>query len=294
MPPLRSPGPAPQRRQPSGSPDRPENLGRVERFVRVGAVWLIASCVSPACETSRSETRRGSSISSAVELDHVYLYAPARSTESEVVAALTQSGLRVSDQRKKFPDGILGRYVRLANAYLEVLWYDGVTATDATTLRQARWETTGASPIGIGLRRVKGAPEELPFSTRRYSADWMEPGSELRRLGVEGDTQAPDLFVVQEGQPTSETLERQLEATPSEELRRRLNIRVHSLGIRYLTGVRAVVDPSGMSRAVRMLNDSGVVQIDSGSAPLLELRFDDAKRGQSRDLRPTLPLVLYY
>jgi len=229
-----------------------------------------------------------------VELDHVYVYAPAQSTEVAVVAALTQVGLRVSDQRKKFPDGVVGRYVRFGNAYLEVLWYDGVTSTDSQTRRQAHWETTGASPIGIGLRRVKGAPGELPFPTRKYAASWMQPGTEIRLLGAEADTLAPVLFVVPEGQPDTVTLEQQLAAAPSEELRRRLSVRVHPLGVRYVTGVRAVVHPSGVSEAARMLSESGVVQIDSGSAPLVELRFDDTKRRESRDLRPTVPLVLNY
>ncbi len=273
-----------------------EHRTPVQRLARVQASWLVASwaCMSLACQNSPSQARRGSSISAAVELDHIYLYAPAQSTEVAVVAALTQPGLRVSDQRKMFSDGVVGRYVRFDNAYLEVLWHDGVTPTDANTRRQAQWETTGASPIGIGLRRVKGAPDELPFSTRRYTASWMQPGSEMRLLGAEADTGAPALFVVPEGQPDTVTLERELQAAPSEELRRRLSNRMHPLGIRRLTGVRAVVYPSGVSEAARMLSEAGVVQIDNGSAPLLELCFDDRKRHESRDLRPALPLVLNY
>lgn len=233
-------------------------------------------------------------MSAAVELDHVYVYAPAHSPEAAVVAALTQSGLRVGDYRKVFSDGVVGRYVRFDNAYLELLWYDGVTPTEANTRRQAQWETTGASPIGIGLRRVKGTPEELPFPTRRYTASWMQPGSEMRILGAETDTEAPALFVVPEGQPDTATLEREMKAAPSEELRRRLSIRVHPLGIRRVTGVRAVVAPSGVSEAGRMLSEAGVVRIDGGSAPLVELRFDGGRRHESRDLRPVLPLVLSY
>jgi hypothetical protein len=227
-------------------------------------------------------------------LDHVYLYAPATSTEDAVVAALTELGLRVSDHRGQFSDGVVGRYVRFDNAYLELLWYDGVTSADANTRRQARWEITGASPIGIGLRRAKNAPATLPFPTRRYVASWMPPGSEMRFLGAESDTRAPAMFVVPEGQPDTEALEREMAAAPSEELRRRLNARVHPLGVRSLTGVRAVVHPDGLSAACRMLSDAGIVRIESGSTPLVELRFDGAKQGESRDLRPALPLVVSY
>jgi hypothetical protein len=43
-----------------------------------------------------------------------------------------------------------------------------------------------------------------------------------------------------------------------------------------------------------MLSDAGIVRIESGSTPLVELRFDGAKQGESRDLRPALPLVVSY
>ena len=43
-----------------------------------------------------------------------------------------------------------------------------------------------------------------------------------------------------------------------------------------------------------MLNESRLVEVIGGNEPLLELRFDDAKRKELRDLRPLLPLVLKY
>jgi Glyoxalase-like domain len=253
---------------------------------------MLLVCIAPACQNRSSPPAR---ISSVVELDHVYLYAPTRSTEAEVVAALTQVGFRVS-QRNEFPDGVVGRYVRFDNAYLEVLWYDGTTPTDADTRWQSRWESTGASPIGIGLHRAKAAPQELPFPTRGFVASWLPPGTEMRLLGTEADTQAPSMFVVPEERAYADTptLERQLATAPSEELKRRLSNRAHPLGVGSVTAVRAVIDPSGISNAVRMLSESGLVEIVSGNAPLLELSFDYANQRESRDLRPLLPLVLTY
>jgi hypothetical protein len=263
-------------------------------LARACTVWLIVLlvCIASACQKRPSPPNR---ISSAVELDHVYLYAPARSTEAEVVAALTQVGFLVS-QRNQFPDGVIGRYVRFENVYLEVLWYDGTTPTDAATRLQSRWESTGASPIGIGLHRANGSAQELPFPTRRFAASWLPPGTEIRLLGTEADIQAPSIFVVpgERAYADTPTLERQLAAAPSEELKRRLSNRMHPLGVRSVTAVRAVVDPSGISEAVRMLNESRVVEIIGGNAPLLELRFDNANRKELRDLRPLLPLVLKY
>ena len=153
-------------------------------LARACTVWLIVLlvCNASACQERASPPNR---ISSAVELDHVYLYAPARSTEAEVVAALTHAGFLVS-QRNQFPDGVIGRYVRFENVYLEVLWYDGTTPTDAATRLQSRWESTRASPIGIGLHRANGSAQELPFPTRRFAASWLPPGTEMRLLAHRG------------------------------------------------------------------------------------------------------------
>lgn len=266
----------------------------MQSLARTCTVWLVvlSVCIASACQNRPSPPNR---ISSAVELDHVYLYAPARSTEAEVITALTQVGFRVS-QPNRFPDGVVGRYVRFDNVYLEVLWYDGTTPTDAATRRQSRWESTGASPIGIGLHRAKGRPYELPFSTRGFAASWLPPGTEMRLLGTEAETQAPSMFVVPEERAYADTLtlERQLAAAPSEDLKRRLRNRMHPLGVRSVTAVRAVVDPSGISDAARMLSESGLVEIVSRNDSLLELSFDNANRRESRDLRPLLPLVLKY
>ncbi len=259
----------------------------------VRAAWLVVLLAGAALGEARQST---TDARAAVELDHVYVYAPARSSEAAVVEALTRAGILVTAQRNVFPDGVVGRYVRFANAYLEVLWYDGTTATDPDTRRRAGWETTSASPFGVGLRRVTGGPKELPFPSRGYTPPWYEPGMEMRFLSAEADVKGPSLFVIPDERthPSSESLERELAAAPSDELRRRLNSRVHPLGVHHVTGVRIVVLGSAVSDAARMLTEAGIVQIAGGSEPLLVITFDNAARRASKDLRPTLPLVLNY
>src|SRR5512132_3564363 len=86
---LPSPPHSPLTRRPLGDLDRFERRVRMPRLTYVGAFWLVASCacIALACQSSPSQPRRGSSVSSAIELDHVYLYAPAQSTEVAVVVA---------------------------------------------------------------------------------------------------------------------------------------------------------------------------------------------------------------
>jgi hypothetical protein len=219
--------------------------------------------------------RPGEGVAAAVEIDHVYLYAPARSVEDAVVKALASAGLGLQPQRNDFGDGVVGRYVEFENTYLELLWYDGKTAADPDTLRRATWESSGASPFGIGLRRRAGVPEELPFPTRSFAAPWLRPGTEYRVLGAAGDHAAPDLFVV-----------------PAYAASRRPGSQ--PLGMRRLTDVRMTVVPAGMTEGVELINQGRIAVIESGRAPALVLTFDGGQRTQSLDFRPLLPLTLVY
>jgi hypothetical protein len=218
---------------------------------------------------------RGDSLAAAVELDHVYLYAPQRSSEAAVVASLTSAGLTVQPQRNDFGDGVVGRYVRFDNPYLELLWYDGTTATDEDSRRRAAWESSGASPFGVGMRRRPGVPDVLPFPTRPFSAPWLRPGTELRKLGTEGDSVAPDLFV--------EPAYLAYRGTGS-----------HPLGVHRLTGVRVIVLPAGLSDATRLVSDGRIATIGVGSEPAMFLAFDGGTNRRSVELRPLLPLTLSY
>ena len=214
-------------------------------------------------------------VAAAVEVDHVYVYAPAKSAEDAVVKALASAGLAVEPKRNDFGDGVVGRYVRFENAYLEILWYDGRTPTDAETRRHATWESSGASPFGIGLHRRAGVSGNLPFPTRSVVEPWMRPGTEERKLGGVEDFAAPDLFVL-----------------PDYLVNRRPGMQ--PLGIRRLTSVRVTVSSDGMTNGVALMNRAGLAEIQPGGKPLLELVFDAGVQNRSLDFRPHLPLTIGY
>jgi hypothetical protein len=66
------------------------------------------------------------------------------------------------------------------------------------------------------------------------------------------------------------------------------------LGVRRVTGVRVVTRPDGMPPNLRLLRDAGVLRVDAGASPLVELTFDGGGRGVTKDFRPELPLVIRY
>jgi hypothetical protein len=94
------------------------------------------------------------------------------------------------------------RSVIFRNAYLELLWTDSTASVSPESarllaeLRQASsWRATGASPFGLGLRRVEG-PDEYGVPAQRYRAAWMEPGSYIAVLKQPQEELSIDVFVV--------------------------------------------------------------------------------------------------
>jgi hypothetical protein len=49
-----------------------------------------------------------------------------------------------------------------------------------------------------------------------------------------------------------------------------------------------------VARTSRMLDSLGIARFEMGDEWLLELSFDDRSQGVTRDLRPTLPLIVRY
>ena len=244
----------------------------------LSVVGLISGCRSPHVDSGPPAS------DPVIELDHVFVFAPQGSSEQDVVAVLEEAGLTVNPERNEFPDGVVGRYVFFANAYLEILWLGPDADTDAETRRAATWETSGASPFGIGLRRQPGAPDPLPFRSRAKTEEWMEPGTEMRLLNDASELLAPSLFVVPEymampswSDPGDDPASRPAQA--------RTNV----------TGVRMVATPESVPQATDALIGTSV-RIESGEAPLMELSIGSELQLQLQlrrtDLRPILPLVL--
>jgi len=66
----------------------------------------------------------------------------------------------------------------------------------------------------------------------------------------------------------------------------------HPLGVKTLTGVHIAVTGGALSDKARLLNDAGLVTIETGPEPLMTLTLDGGRQGRRLDVRPILPLVL--
>ena len=151
---------------------------------------------------------------------------------------------------------------------------------DTETRRAATWETSGASPFGIGLRRRPEVPDPLPFPSQATTAEWMQPGTEMRLLNEASELFAPSVFVVPEymampswSDPGDDPASRSPQARTD------------------VTGVRMVATPESVPQSTDALVGTGV-RIESGEEPLMELSLGSELLLRRTDLRPVLPLVL--
>jgi hypothetical protein len=211
-----------------------------------------------------------------LELDHVYLAVSPFAPEG---AALREAGFSfVPDTAVHTGQGTVSIAAVFENVYLELIWLEGGEDPLAMKDRIA-WRETGASPFGIGLRRVDTLASSLPFETRSHHAPWM-----LEVAVNENDRPTdPAVFVVPPymSMPAMIQVRGQPPAQP--------------LGVHRVTHVRVHgPHPGGMSPAVRILHESGVVVFEESREHRLDLIFDGGAQGKHIDLRPRLPLVIQY
>jgi hypothetical protein len=254
---------------------------------RALAVLLVVGCGGdPAAVTARAPEAPHSP--PTFEIDHVWIVASPGAPER---AAFERAGFQVAGKvNQHVGQGTSSVTVELDNGFLELIYVDeavpvaaGREVVPVQFKQRAEWRTTGYSPIGIGVRRLAGAPAEFPFPTFKISAEWMEPGTFMEVLSPRSAPAALRLFVPAHASvgPDADPVE------PS--------TRVHRNGTHRLTRLR-VVAPSAaqLPPAAQYLADRARMTFEVGSEWLLEVWLDDGAQREQRDLRPMLPAVVYY
>jgi hypothetical protein len=219
-------------------------------------------------------------------LDHLFVVVDHGAPESEV---LQRAGLhQAPDPVVHEGQGTASVFFFFENVYLELVWVDQPGLLDEV-LPELAERTGGASgnpsPFGIGLRRAGDEPAELPFPTRPHTADWMKPETAIGIAAAQPASE-PMIFVVPGYMGWPEFVATDPEVGDQMD---------HPAAMRRLTEVR-LHGPAGThrSRAMRSLVDTGLINRSDSSDHLLELVFDEGRRGKTLDGRPDLPLMIRY
>lgn len=230
-----------------------------------------------------------------LEIDHLMIHVGPGARER---VALERAGFRIAPAVNEHDgQGSASLTVELSNGFLELAWRDtgvsvapGLEKVAQRFERMGEWRSSGWSPLGIGLRRSRAAPDSLPFPTRAVRASWMLPGSSLEIISAATDTAGPRLWVVPRSMAANGVPE-----TDSE--RRRLAQRdafLHPNHALAITAVRVTAPGGGLTPATECAADWSPVEFLRGPAWLLEVTFDHGRRGMTRDLRPDLPLLCHF
>jgi hypothetical protein len=211
-------------------------------------------------------------------VDHVFVCCADGAPEADALAAL---GLAEGSGNTHPGQGTACRRFFFENAYLELIWVSDREEAQSDMVRPTRlwdrWSHRGqdASPFAVVLRPgdddVALTP---PFDSTSYRPDYMPLGAtiELARGTLLGE---PEIFFL--------GFQRDRARMGREPVD-------HELPLRYLRRV-TVTTPAPPSAAARAIAGTGLFELRQGDAHLMELAFDEARRGQA-DLRPELPLVL--
>lgn len=227
-----------------------------------------------------------------LELDHVFVWVTKGAPEAR---ALENAGLQIQDRTNQHTgQGTASRVFIFENLYLELIWIDDEQAaaknaarTGIDMMARAGWKTTGASPFGVGLHRLPGSGGTIPFPVTHYWAEWMKPDTIIEFAQTVTNNSEPMYFVVPDYISTGSQAMRDM-------LKERFKTSSHRLGVTRLSSLRILTTGKKLTATSELLARSGIMKVERGKAPLVELTFDGGRQNKSVNLRPLLPVVLKY
>jgi hypothetical protein len=256
-------------------------------MLRVSVALLL---LSTACATAPSRP------AAPIAFDHVWIVVKPGAPER---AVLERNGIHVAPVVNRHEgQGTASVMAEFQNAFLELLWPDDTVSVAPGSERAVErfrsrmlWRTSGWSPFGFAFHYTGTSPSPVPLPSWKIALPWMTPGSSIEMLTPRDDATSPSLSI----HP------RELPVPPDaneREIRKRdgnADALVHALGLKRVTAVRLIAPPAYKPiDAVTWLGDHNVLQLDRGSEWAVELTFDGASRGLTKDFRPDLPLLIRF
>jgi len=232
-------------------------------------------------------------IGSDLEFDHVWLVVSRDAPERSM---LDDAGLTIGPGVNQHDgQGTASVTAEFLNGYIELLWPDPTVSVAPGAERgvekfkqRMNWKTSGWCPIGIGLHRTaKSTP--LPFPTWSIAPAWMPAGTAIEILTPRDDTKSPSFFIEPPVLAVSEIRNRKLFKNDPKYAQFQ-----HPVGVERITEIR-IVKPKDYqpNAAFGYLEKMGVIRSEGGTEWAVHVTFDQGRKNQKKDLRPTLPLILH-
>ncbi len=211
------------------------------------------------------------------EIDHLFVTGPVGCEPLDRVIA---GGFREGPPNTHPSQGTACRRLFFDESYIEFIWLEDRADAESDAVRPTRLGEradveSGASHFGICLRSTIEAGESLPFATWDYEPPYLPEGVSIP-IGRNAERlDEPLLFFLPPGG------------------RRRNFVVDHPNGARSISGVRLDLAPGrSLSPELHAFCALGLVTVERGAEPLMQVELDSATRGETIDLRPEIDLVL--
>ena len=212
-------------------------------------------------------------------------------------SVLETAGFRISPIVNRHDgQGTASISVEFLNGFLELLYPDSTVSVSPHLKRAAekfklksRWRETGYSPIGIVFDRTPATPDSFPFPTWRVTADWMDEGTFIQMLTPKETPKALSLSISSHGRSARDENTARAKDPKTKEMF------LHPNGARTLTAFKVIAPGADLlPPAASYAQDRGIMRFEVGDGWILDVTLDNAAQKQTKDFRPTLPLVMHY
>lgn len=211
--------------------------------------------------------------------------------------ALEKAGFRIDPAISHHDgQGTSSISVEFLNGFLELIYPDSAVSVSpalqagAEKFRlKSRWRETGYSPIGIVFDRTPATPDSFPFPTWKVTAEWMDPGTFIHILTPK---ETPKALSISISPHTRSAAEENAERAKDPKNKA---IFTHPNGARTMTAFK-VVAPSAdaLPPAAAYVQQHELMNFTVGDQWILDVTLDSGAQHITKDLRPTLPLVVHY
>ncbi|MCC5667847.1 VOC family protein [Nostoc sp. CHAB 5784] len=229
---------------------------------------------------------------SLLEVDHIFICVE----DAPKVELFGRAGLMfASPPVQQVERGTASQILFFENFYLEFIWVENeVTAeiyavrTGIDFLARSHWQQTQISPFGIALHqqsRATSSLDEDKFERSQSQKTELQLSFSSQNLVTQTE---PLCFVI----PDAIALPTLLKNFPNFQKQ----FVSHPLGLRKMTGIEATVAHTyPLTQPLALLVQDGVVQIEQGISPCLQLTFDNHIQQGVLDARAIgIPLILKF
>ena len=219
-----------------------------------------------------------------MEIDHIFIGVERDALEADV---LLEFGMEEGSSNVHYGQGTMCRRFFFRNFMLELLWLEEPEVLRECAIDKARLGQRlanaghSASPFGVCFRPSNGeVPPHLPaFRHWSYYPPYLPDGMVVEIADSESLAE-PMWFYLAEGERP-------------DRVRPQMQPIDHPCGLRELNHAHIrVATRDTLSPIVKPVENTGMVSVVPGQAPLLELEFDGCRAFEYHDFRPRLPLVV--